>query len=150
MIGNWEQSADPKVGSFMPALRWAVENTQGPILELGTGYFSTSYLATLSGRDILSYEWDIAWREAVEQRFPHLKVVSELPEGNFSVVLVDCEGWKRLEFLRALRERTDVFCVHDAQDHWIPEDVLASFRYRKDFDEDPRTSLVSDVVDVTG
>src|SRR5687768_2331676 len=116
---KWEpESADPSVGSFMPGLIWAVEHTSEAILELGAGYFSTTYLATLSGRDIISYEWDTTWAEAVKEQFPHLNVVSELPEGRFSVVLVDCEGWNRLDFLRILRWRTQIFVLHDSQDHW--------------------------------
>lgn len=140
----------------MPALQWACENTTGPILELGGGYFSTPFLHSLAldQRDVLTYEYDPHWRQELEERFESLfhKITGEFIDAAWrpwSVVLIDCEGWSRVPFFKALRQYAGVMCIHDSQDDWIPEELLASYRYRKDFGEEPRTTLLSDTVDVT-
>jgi hypothetical protein len=150
---TWEpETANPAVGSFMPYLRWAVERTTGPVLELGGGYFSSPYLHELftGGRPACTYEYDPKWAHELGLRFnqpitSHFDTVAPL---EWDVVLVDCEGWNRREFLEALRAKTQVFVVHDSQDPWVPEEVLGSFTYRLDVDIDPRTTLVSNVIDV--
>lgn len=142
------ETADPAVGSFMPGLRWAVEHTEGPILELGAGYFSTPYLVS-TGRPFLSYEFDPEWRALFKNRFPELVIVGnaeDIPFGDWSVVLIDCEGWERQNFYNRFRGKTEVFVIHDVQDNWILD--LSSFKYRYDFDENPQTTLLSDVLDV--
>jgi hypothetical protein len=146
----WEpEHADPNVGSFMPAFRWVVERTDGPILELGGGYFSTPFLAEQhrSGRLVCTYEFDASWAEQLRARFPH-RITDVLPQGHWSVVLVDCEGWSRLPYFRALAPRADVFVVHDSQDPWIPEGEYERYTYRADLDENPRTTVVSSLLDV--
>lgn len=145
---RWEpETADPKVGSFLPYLKWAVQNTRGPILELGSGYFSTTYLAS-TGRELVTYEFDPVWAEAVREEFSH-KVVTDfarVPLLRWAVALVDCEGWSRHKFFRNVE--ANVFVLHDSQDPWIPESAFAKFVYRADFDQDPRTTLVSNILDV--
>jgi hypothetical protein len=147
---KWEpETADPKVGSFMPGLRWAVEHTTGPILELGAGYFSTPYLwGTL--RPVVTYEHDSEWATLIEENVPGLfaTLVTEfedVPVQNWAVVLVDGYGWDRARLFEQLKPRTTVFVVHDTQDPWVPENAMVSFAYRFDFDEDPRTTVVSNV-----
>lgn len=150
---SWPIAAtDPKVGSFLPWLEKTLNMTQGAILELGAGPFSTPFLAEYCKahhRGWWTYEYDLEFA-VVAQRFNKNVVESpqHVPDGPWGVVLVDCEGWARLDFLQRLRGSTDVFVIHDSQDHWIPEEVLASFRYRFDSDEEPRTSVVSDLVPV--
>lgn len=132
----------------MTGLRWAVDHTEGPILELGAGYFSTPYLAE-SGRKVLTYEYLEEWRHLFEDRFPHITITGdeqEIPLTRWAVVLIDCEGWERQNFFNRLCGKTDVFVIHDTQDNWITD--LSGFKYRYDYDENPQTTLLSDVVDV--
>lgn len=145
--------ADERVGSFMPWLRAAVVATEGPILELGAGHFSTPYLAEFASqtdREFWTYEYDSEWAEAARKVSPNIaEKPSEIPDRQWSVVLVDCEGWARRAFVYKLRPRTDIFVIHDTQDAWVPEDVLATFQYRFDSDEEPRTSVVSDFNEIS-
>lgn len=147
---NWEpEQADPAVGSFLPALEWVCERTDGPILELGGGYFSTPYLASwhARGRMVVTYEFDPSWAEELRDRFQH-RITDTLPQGHWAVALIDCEGWSREPYFKALQYRTEVFVVHDSQDDWIPAHLLDRYRYRRDLDENPRTTVVSDLLDV--
>lgn len=149
---NWEPNqADPAVGSFLPALRWVCEHTDGPILELGGGYFSTPYLNELfkQGRPVTTYEFDPEWASELRYRFNH-RITDELPYGHWSVVLVDNEGWNREPYFKALAPRTDVFVVHDSQDPWIDDGLFARYFYRRDLGDNPRTTVVSDLLDVRG
>jgi hypothetical protein len=153
---RWEpETADAKVGSFMPALRWACEKTTGPILELGGGYFSTSYLHGLSEqRYVVTYEFDPVWRDELSQRFasPTHTFIGDFGDlwmRKWAVCLVDCEGWSRQQYFARLVGRIEVFVLHDTQDGWIPEQDMNRFRYRHDMESDPKTTLLSNHVDVT-
>lgn len=153
-VVDWTpETADPAVGSFMPALRWVCERTTGPILELGGGYFSTPYLHELfkAGRPVVTYEFDMKWARELGMRFdqpitPHFDTVAPL---DWSVVLIDCEGWNRQPFFNQLAPLTGTFVIHDSQDPWIdPATFPPDFIYRRDVDENPRTTLLSRTVDV--
>ena len=152
---NWEpENANPVVGSFLPWLKWALTQTSGPVLELGGGYFSSPVVheAFKFGRSAVTYEYDPVWAHVLSERFtqpitPDFELVADL---EWDVVLVDCEGWNRLAFVEALRPRTKVFVIHDSQDPWVPDTVLDSFQFRADRELDPRTTLVSDVLDIRG
>ena len=147
---KWEpEKADSAVGSFLPGLQWAVEATTGPILELGAGYFSTQYLWA-TGRPVVTYEHDPEWAELIRENVPGLfaELVTDfedVPIQDWAVVLVDGYGWTRLELFDAVAPRTEILVCHDTQDPWVPEEVLNSFKYRFDFDENPRTTLVSNI-----
>lgn len=147
---NWQpETADPNVGSFLPALEWVCERTDGPILELGGGYFSTPYLASWHerGRLVATYEFDASWAEELRDRFHH-RITDILPGGHWSVVLVDCEGWSRKPYFQALEPRTDVFVIHDSQDPWIPDGFYDRYAYRKDTGDNPRTTIISNLLNV--
>ena len=150
---KWEpDKADPKVGSFMPGLVWAVDHTEGPILELGAGYFSTPYLWG-TGRPVVTYEHDPEWATLIEANVPGFFTTlvtdfQDVPEQDWAVVLVDGYGWDRQKFFDALVERTGVFVVHDTQDPWISEEAMSQFKYRFDFGEDPRTTILSQVLPI--
>lgn len=145
---KWEpENAGADYGTFMPGLVWAVENTQGPILELGGGYHSTPYLAGLP-RQLWTHEHDIDWLLVLKQQFTH-PIVAEfesLPKKGWSVVLVDGYGWTRQEQFDALD--AEVFVIHDTQDPWITEESMNKFAYRYDFGDVPRTTLLSNTMDV--
>lgn len=147
---KWEpEGANPDYGSFMPGLEWAVQKTTGPILELGAGYFSTPYLHALQ-RTIITYEYDPDFADQVEALFGGeghwvISTFDEVPDIPFSVVLLDCEGWSRQKFFDRVRARTEVFVVHDTQDPWVKWEP---FKYQHSFGENPRTTLLSETLDV--
>jgi hypothetical protein len=150
-------------GSHLPGLVWAVENTDGPVLELGTGLHSTPYLHGVSerGRLVVSYETDRRWLQLAQERMaaPMHKVIgslSEVPQERWAVVLNDGPTNDRVKWLGTLRESTRIFVNHDTEDYpekvdnqdygWEP--TLSSFKYRFDYGNAPRTTLTSDLVDV--
>lgn len=150
---NWDpDNADPKVGTFMPGLRWVVSHYDGPILELGAGMFSTPYLHDQykAGRQLVSYEQDKIWADEIRSRFDHPVYGSFhlIPEQRWAIVLVDCEGHNRQPYFDALKPLTEVFVIHDTQYPFVTEEDLNAFKFRYDFDEEPRTTLVSDLLDV--
>lgn len=152
---NWDpESANPVTGSHLPWFEWACSVTDGAVLELGGGYYSTPLVASLSkaGRRVCTYEYDPEWAAELRQRFDHLIVgdFPDIPERSWDVVLIDCEGWNRYPFLDDLRASARIFVIHDSQDHWIGASVLNSFEYRVDREKDPRTTLVSDTFDLKG
>lgn len=100
-------------GSHLPALAWAVANTQGPILELGGGRFSTPYLVD-TGRPLTTVETDPWWRNELLQEFPDLDVREDIPEGPWGLVFVDNEPESdRRDVLDSLEGRYSVAVVHD-------------------------------------
>lgn len=141
----------------MPGLRWVIERTAGPVLELGAGYFSTPYLHTLKNARgmVVSYEYDPAWAREVERIYGAVNhwVVTDfdlIPLRAWGVVLIDCEGWNRQRFFNELAPRTMTFVLHDTQDPWIDEVTIPrDFIFRHDFGDSPRTTLVSRALDVT-
>lgn len=100
-------------GSHMEALRWAVENTEGPILEVGGGNFSTPYLVG-TGRELTTVEEGGTWRDGLVEHYPDLNIVETIPDGHFSVVLIDNDPEDlRPGTLESLRGRFDVAVIHD-------------------------------------
>lgn len=117
-------SYDLGVGSHVPILAAAVARTTGPVIECGTGWWSTPLLHLLcKGRRLLSCETDKEWL----QKFSHLgsdqheirhvthwKNVSEIDSHSWSVAFVDgSPGEERIDIIRRLRERTNFIVAHD-------------------------------------
>lgn len=161
-------------GTHMPALLTAVMNTDGPILEMGCGDFSTTLLhaiCTRTKRKIVSVDTDRKWLDLFTDlekewhQFIYLPVYDDdwlaNPKpylwdaiGNnehWSVVLIDHRpGERRIEDIERLRAHVDVFVVHDTE-RWTYnyESVLATFKYRYVYDRyKQHTTLVSDTMDV--
>lgn len=142
-------------GSHLQGLRWAVDNTSGPVLEMGVGYHSTPYLNQVSRgmRQVVSVEKNPRWTTLAKERVesPAHWVVSEIPPGLWSVVLIDGETEERKPALLSLRPYTEVFVIHDTEDleeYGWSEDLFDSFTYRADYGVVPRTTVLSDSVDV--
>jgi len=140
-------------GSHLPVLRWAVEHTKGPILELGGGLYSTPFLHQVSadGRLVVTVERNKRW-------LPHLReyagpshwVLDSIPPGYWSVVLVDQEEHLRRPELEGLRGSFDIALIHDTEPGgeslygW--GDYLSTFQHRFEYRPGgvPWTTLVSD------
>lgn len=157
-------------GSHVPALLTAILHTQGPVLEMGCGHWSTPILHAVcgaQGRFLLSAESDEAWLNLVrsngfECSWHHFVFVADAmkkPEnwntiGNnqrWGCVFIDhAPGERRVADIARMRSLADVLVVHDTDaPSYGYEPVLSSFKYRYDYTVYlPQTTVVSDTVDV--
>lgn len=151
--------------THVPALVTVIAKTEGPILELGAGDFSTPLLhAICSGtqRTLVTAEMDKNWLqlfldlERDWHNFVHVAGPSawDLVGQNthWSVVFVDHHpGWRRAVDIKRLRSHTDIFVAHDTD---IPQDygynsIIPSFKYKYVYRRYKRTTTVfSDTIDV--
>lgn len=111
-------------GSHLPALLGAIAATDGPVLELGVGHFSTPVLhAVCQDRLLISVERDNEWQAKFGRlgRPNHwfacsLETALELAgDTHFSVALIDDSpgGAHRAESFKMLIGRSDFVIVHD-------------------------------------
>lgn len=143
--------------THLQALVWALYRTDGPILELGVGWYSTPLLAgvaEVTGRRVICVEGNRHWFAWAEQRFDgRVMVVSPVDgihafELTWGLVLVDHgDGARRAESVH--RYRRTCVVVHDTQpnvrQHYPGlEEVLTTFDRRRDFTElEPWTTVVN-------
>jgi len=152
-------------GTHQAPLMTVIANTQGPVLELGCGDFSTPLLHALcapSKRFLMSAETNKSWmRFFVDlSREWHLFRWVETPKDwdtvgdniHWSVVFVDHEPvLRRIEDIKRLRNKADIFVVHDLHlsGPYNYEPYLSTFTYRYDYNRYwVATAVVSDTVDV--
>ena len=152
-------------GSHAPALAGIMHNTEGPVLEMGAGDFSTQLLHALCmNTDRKLYTCDLA-KETLNlfqymvkswHKFIHVTEASMWDnigneEEHWGVVFIDhLPKERRAVELQRLRDKVDVFVVHDTNDESFGlEEVLSSFKYRSTFTHyTPHTTVVSDTVDI--
>jgi hypothetical protein len=134
-------------GSHLPYLQAAVASTKGPVIEVGTGYYSTPFLMDVarSGREVVAVETDRRWRALADERAPEgYEVRDDIPDGEFSVALIDGTEDSRAPAVEALADRTEFLVCHDTEEDLAYYGTsLDQFKHRKDFDSKPRTSVVS-------
>lgn len=114
----------PFYGSHLPALLACVMATEGPVLELGMGYFSTPILHAIChpDRHLVSFESDAKFAAMFAdftKEYHELKLGWEtlrtLYDEPWSVVLVDHEKAGRRASDAARFTQVDFLVVHDAQ-----------------------------------
>ncbi len=165
------------IGSHITPLLMAIAHTEGPILELGCGDFSTPQIHAIcskSKRLILSTDTSKEWLE----KFNYLKSEWHLFEyvpvyendwdknakpnmwdkvGNnihWSIVLVDHRpGERRIVDIDRLRSHTDIFVVHDTEPYGAAdykfEPIFKTFKYRINYTYfHPHTTILSDTIDI--
>src|SRR5882724_8392287 len=97
---------DPLYGTHLPILARILDLTDGPVLELGTGIFSTFLMDIMckeSKRKVVSYDNDPKWHESNMQwqsEYHDINLVTdwdsiEIETTHWSVVLVDHKPAKR-------------------------------------------------------
>jgi hypothetical protein len=151
-------------GSHLPVLMKVISLTEGDVLELGMGLYSTPYLhwACLNKRKLVSYDND-------SEIFPSLK--KEYGEGlhevNFvddwskidiekpwDVVLVDhAPVARRSEEIKRLANFAKFIVIHDSQERddktYHYSTIYPLFKYKLVFDKaKPPTTLLSNFVDI--
>ena len=162
--------------THQPLLMLAVANTKGPILELGAGHYSTPLLHAFSRyRGLITLDSDADWLERfspLDDNHRHtLLLVRDWTEDlkrhftertpsveRIALCFVDqSPAEARGPSIEILRPIVDVFVCHDTQtkdvDHTAECDpngyvILDTFQYRLDDTRNPRTSIVSDTIDI--
>lgn len=161
-------------GTHMACLVAAAVHTDGPILEMGAGDYSTPLLHSVCSKNeryLLSTDTDQKWlsyftdMENDWHKFKYVKVYEDdweiNPQPNewdaiggdrhWSVVFIDHRpGERRVIDIARLRNNTEIFVVHDTeQSEYYYEPLLSSFRYKYvDKRYTTQTTVVSDTIDV--
>lgn len=121
-----EMETAVKYQSHLPALLACIAVTDGPVLELGVGHFSTPHLHALCGalgRNLISIERDDEWREGFAGKFRSDRhaVVKEWVllghDAKWAVAFIDDSpgGESRARAFKALIEGSHFVVMHDAQ-----------------------------------
>lgn len=155
--------------THLPVLRHLLSKTDGPILELGMGLFSTK-LFHESGRTIVSMENILPWLEKFKPMHSALHSLVYIPSWvdflssspyakmQWDIVFVDFGGGKTQQVLRGpialgMRDMAKYVVCHDTEVirwQYSYRDTLPQFKYRFDYKKYKNwTSVLSDSVDVT-
>jgi hypothetical protein len=152
------------VGSHVPILAAAIARTQGPVLECGCGWWSTSLIhLAAAGRSIVSCETDAEWLSKFvvyqrnNHRFVHVRNWREHPvitSERWSVAFVDCSpGEERIHVIQRLKPYATYIVAHDVDADIPPgggnygwKQLEGFFKYEVIFkDVRPWTTVYSDV-----
>lgn len=114
-------------GSFLPALVAAVADSEGDVLEIGIGHFSTPILHSLCmalGRKLVSVEDNAEWVSPLVRyrNTGHLLylgdydiILPKMASSKWGVVLIDNSpgGWRRLKDFEMFIDKAEIVLVHD-------------------------------------
>lgn len=152
--------------THLPLLALCVANTEGPVLELGCGHYSTLLLHALCApglgpaRQLVTCDtnpgWLLkfsdlrcAWHEVV-----HSDGVDRYVGKRWALIFVDeAPAGHRVPAIRALRQSTDLFVLNNTEPPFTEgrkayryDEILPSFPHRYDYKRYPSTwaSVVSD------
>ncbi len=148
-------------GSHLPALIKIINMTNGPVLELGMGLFSTNYLHwACKDRGLISYENSrrcFEWAEKFRTTWHEVNLIDDWDainiSGPWSVVLVDhSPGDRRIKEIKKL-VNADYLVIHDSQPEkdrrYRYSEIYPLFKYRKDFEGKPMTTVLSNLYEIT-
>lgn len=153
--------------SYFPILIKAVQNTDGPVLELGAGLFSTPLLHWLcaeTGRKVVTYEdtqeyYKFARKfrtETHEVNFVTDWDKTEFDKLKWGVVLIDHAAKRRTVDALRLKNLAQYIVLHDTQEeawqHYGYKELWSNFKniyhWEYDLSNLPRTSVVSNISDL--
>ena len=155
-----------RVATHVPLLVRAFTKTEGDVLEVGTGYFSTlvlRWLATMSGRKLVSYESSPSWyRVATKKQSENHEVVfckswdeADFDKRHWGLIFIDHGPNKRRHVeIERLKDKCDIMVIHDTEPEsdagYLYSRIWPLFKYKYDFTlYKPWTSAVSNTVDVS-
>ena len=154
-----------RYASHLPVLTKIVELTDGPILELGTGLYTTPYLhfACLpSGRQLTSYESNADWIRYFKDCRSDFHTVNFISEWNslntscfWDIVLVDhSPDSRRKDEVKRLANKAKYLILHDSDLEndtlYKYSEVYPLFKYRFDYTIcKPHTTVLSNFVDLS-
>lgn len=151
-------------GTHLPVLVRAFDLSEGDVLELGTGFFSTNilrWLCEMSGRMLYCYETGWSWYKiATRKPVPFQKVFKidnfdEAPiDRHWGLALIDHSPTRRrIVDIRRLANLADYIVIHDTNPEYEGYgnrkgyrygEIWSLFKYRYDFTKySPHTSVVS-------
>lgn len=146
--------------THVPLLTRVFDQSEGDVLEIGTGYFSTlllHWLAEMTKRHVYSYENRFGWytrARRMESTYHHIIYCPSWDEAPFEdkhwgLVFVDHgpDNRRPVEIER-LKDKTDYMVIHDTDierdEMYGYSKVLPKFKYRYDYKKIwPYTSVVS-------
>lgn len=152
--------------SHIPMLVKMLQNSSGPVLELGMGLFSTPVLHWMCqdlDRKLVSYENEEKYFKIdLDYQNPNheVKLVenwddAEIDNTHWGMILVDhAPASRRKVDIRRLANKADFLIVHDTQPederfykyHW----VFPEFKYRYDYTKaSPNTTILSNFIDLS-
>ncbi len=155
------------VATHIPLLVRVFDLSEGDVLEIGTGYFSTlllHWLATISRRHVYSYESKSAWYQRAkkyESEFHHIVFCGDWDQADFDqrhwgLVFVDhSPGRRRPVEVARLANKADYIVIHDTdperEGHYEFSRIWGLFKYRYDYTRLwPNSSVVSNCKDLSG
>lgn len=141
--------------SHKPALWFALKNTSGDVVELGSGFGSTPFLKLYcaeNNRDFVTYETNKEWAEKSGSIFTGT-YFKEL--GKIDLLFVDAApGEIRKELINFYKDVANVIVVHDVESGaeyvYGMGAILSSFKNRLNYEPagKPHTAIVSNNVNV--
>lgn len=151
-------------GSHMPVISRVMEETTGPVLELGMGIYSTPLLDLLcheEKRELVSFDDDQEWfsvNKEWESDYHKIYFTDDYDKINienrkWSVVLIDHKpAERRIVEIKRLANKADYLIVHDAEDEWENAFkynlIYPLFKYRFDYTTcRPATVILSNFFD---
>ena len=151
--------------THLPMLMKCVNVTDGPVMELGGGYFSTPVLHWMcreKGRYLLTYDDDAVYFPFIKgfrSRTHRVRLIDNWdnlePNIHWSVVLVDHGNsmQQRAESIIKLKDTADFIVVHDTEHRTfqpLAEEVYKHFKYVYHWkDCYPSVAVLSNFKDVT-
>lgn len=150
----------------MPILARIMDISDGPVLELGMGIYSTPLLDIMcreSKRTLVSYDNDPIWFEENkewESDYHQVHLVGSYDEADienthWSVVLVDHKpAIRRITEIKRLAWQANYILIHDSEPEANPffryTWIYRFFKYRYDYTKcRPHTTVLSNFIDVT-
>ncbi len=137
-----------RMATHVPLLVRAFDVSQGDVLEVGTGYFSTTvldWLCAITGRKLVSYETDPRWygRATKLQSDYHdiifVKNWDEIPmdEKHWGLAFIDhAPHARRSVDMARLKDKADFIVAHDTEPRseklYGYPNVYSLFKYRYD------------------
>jgi hypothetical protein len=151
-------SANPS-GTHLPYLARLLQKVKGPILEMGSGYFSTPLLywhTVMNKTQFRSYETNRRWAETMGNPVRHIEqwVQADISEMRWNLVFIDHgQALLRKDHAIAVKDNADFVVLHDTEEKFENiyrySEVWPHFKYRKDFtDILPNTTVLSNVFDL--
>ena len=147
----------------MPMLIKAVQASEGPILEIGSGLFSTPLLHWLcheKGRRLITYENNedyFKFAKGFQSKNHRIRLVKDWEEienkKRWGVILIDHEPaeQRRADILK-FKDSADYIVIHDTEreSRYGLKDVWPHFKYRRDWKAcKPWTTVVSNFKDLS-
>lgn len=161
---------DALLATHIPLLTRTFDKSEGDVLEIGTGYFSTlllKWLCTMSGRTLYAYENRQYWYDRAKGKETPFYKVFYTPnyddadiDRHWGMVFIDHgPNARRVVEIKRLANLADYIVIHDTQpinkDDDLPidyhyETIWPLFKYRYDYTKiKPWTSVVSNFKDLS-